>query len=29
MTESSAFAVLSHFGIDAGSYTFPYVAHWA
>ena len=29
MAESSAFVVLSHFGIDAGAYTFPYVAHWA
>ncbi len=29
MAESSAFVVLSRFGIDAGSYTFPYVARWA
>ena len=29
VAESSAFVVLSHFGIDAGAYTFPYVAHWA
>jgi len=29
VAESSAFVVLSHFGIDAESYTFPYVAHWA
>lgn len=29
VVESSAFVVLSHFGIDAGSYSFPYVAHWA
>ncbi len=29
VAESSAFVVLSHFGIDTGSYTFPYVAHWA
>jgi len=29
VAESSAFVVLGHFGIDAGAYTFPYVAHWA
>ena len=29
VAESSAFVVLAHFGIDAGAYTFPYVAHWA
>lgn len=29
VAESSAFVVLSHFGIDAGAYSFPYIAHWA
>ncbi len=29
VAESSAFVVLGRFGIDAGSYTFPYVARWA
>lgn len=27
--ESSALVVLAHYGIDAGSYSFPYVARWA
>jgi len=26
---SSAFVVLGHYGIDTGSYSFPYVARWA
>jgi len=26
---SSAFVVLAHYGIDTGSYSFPYVARWA
>ncbi len=29
VAESSAFVVLAHYGIDAGSYSFPYVARWA
>ena len=29
MPEPSAFVALSRIGIDAGAYTFPYVAHWA
>lgn len=29
MAESSAFVLLAHYGIDAGSYSFPYVARWA
>lgn len=29
VAESSAFVVLAHFGIDTGSYSFPYVATWA
>jgi hypothetical protein len=29
VAESSAYVVLSHYGIDAGSYSFPYVARWA
>ncbi len=29
VAESSAFVVLSHFGIATGDYSFPYVAAWA
>ncbi len=29
VAESSAFVVLAHYGIDAGAYSFPNVAHWA
>jgi len=29
VAESAAFVVLAHFGIDAGAYSFPYVARWA
>ncbi len=29
MVESSTFVVLAHYGIDAGSYSFPYAAGWA
>ncbi len=29
VAESTAFVVLNHYGIDTGSYTFPYVAGWA
>jgi hypothetical protein len=29
LAESSAFVVLSHFGIDSSEYSFPYVARWA
>ncbi len=29
IAEGAAFVVLHHFGIDAGGYTFPYVARWA
>jgi hypothetical protein len=29
IAEGAAFVVLAHFGIDAGGYTFPYVARWA
>lgn len=29
VAESSAFVVLAHYGIDTGSYSFPYVARWA
>ncbi len=29
IAEGAAFVVLAHYGIDAGGYTFPYVAHWA
>ncbi len=29
VAESSAFVVLAHYGIDAVSYSFPYVARWA
>jgi len=29
IAEGAAFVVLHHVGIDAGSYTFPYVARWA
>lgn len=29
VAESSAFVVLSHYGIDTGCYSFPYVARWA
>jgi hypothetical protein len=27
--EGTAYAVLSYFGVDASSYSFAYVAHWA
>lgn len=29
IAEGTAFVVLHHFGVDAGDYTFPYVARWA
>jgi len=29
IAEGAAFVVLHHYGIDAGGYTFPYVARWA
>lgn len=29
VAESSAFVALNHYGIDTGSYSFPYVARWA
>ena len=29
VAESSAFVVLARYGIDAGAYSFPYVARWA
>jgi len=29
IAEGAAFVVLDHFGLDAGDYTFPYVARWA
>ncbi len=29
MAKSSAFMVLARYGIDADSYSFPYVARWA
>ena len=29
MAESSAFVVLTHFGLDTSGYSFPYVATWA
>ncbi len=29
IAEGAAFVVLHHFGLDAGGYTFPYVARWA
>jgi len=29
VAESNAYVVLAHYGIDAGSYSFPYVARWA
>jgi hypothetical protein len=29
VAESSAFVVLARYEIDAGSYSFPYVARWA
>lgn len=29
IAESSAFVVLSHYGLDTASYSFPYVAGWA
>jgi len=29
VAESSAFVLLAHYEIDAGSYSFPYVARWA
>jgi len=29
IAEGAAFVVLHHFGIEAGGYTFPYVARWA
>jgi len=29
IAESAAFVALAHYGIDAGGYTFPYVARWA
>ncbi len=29
IAEGAAFVVLAHYGIDAGGYTFPYVARWA
>jgi hypothetical protein len=29
IAESAAYVVLQHVGLDAGDYTFPYVAQWA
>jgi hypothetical protein len=29
VAESAAFVVMSHFGIDTGGYSFPYLAQWA
>ncbi|MDP9373515.1 MAG: ImmA/IrrE family metallo-endopeptidase, partial [Chloroflexota bacterium] len=29
VAEGAAYVVLQHFGLDAGGYTFPYVARWA
>ena len=29
VAESAAYVVLHHFGLDAGAYSFPYVARWA
>jgi hypothetical protein len=29
VAESSAYVVLAHYGLDAGGYSFPYVARWA
>ena len=29
VAESGAFVMLAHYGIDAGSYSFPCVARWA
>ena len=29
IAKGAAYVVLHHFGIDAGGYTFPYVAGWA
>lgn len=29
VAESAAYVILAHYGIDAGDYTFPYVARWA